>query len=65
MAPLSKLSLDPNHILKFSALPLGKKKRRLVLPDQEKYDSCSWKRKNTWRLDSKFLIFKSVGTDKN
>jgi len=28
-----------------------------VLPDWEKYDSYSWKRKNTWRVDSKILHF--------
>jgi len=52
------LSSSANHIfLGKDSNPhqngLSKKKRSLLLPDQEKYDSRSWKRKNTWRLDSK------------
>jgi len=36
-----------------------------VLPDQEKYDSCSRKRKNTWRLDSKILNFSALQKCRN
>jgi len=33
----------------------SKRKTMLVLPDLKKYASYPWKRKNTWRLNSKTM----------
>jgi len=44
------------EVMKMKELGL-KRKKRLVLPDREKYNSQPWKSRNTWRLDLKIFNF--------